>query len=196
VTRQQRRRGSELESTILAAAWAELAEVGYARLTMERVAARAHTGKQVLYRRWRGRPDLVVAAIRGHTGSVVDDLPDTGDLRGDVLAVLRRLAARQDNVGSDVIHGLMAEAPDLDPQFLTAMTDVMTRLVTRAVARGEVDQVPRPRVLSVPVTLLRNELLLTREPVAEATLVEIVDEVFLPLVRVAQSRSTGSESTP
>lgn len=196
MTRQQRRHGSELESTILAAAWAELAEVGYARLTMERVAARAHTGKQVLYRRWRGRPDLVIAAIREHTGSVVDALPDTGDLRGDVLAVLRRLAERQSNVGSDVIHGLMAEAPDLDPEFLTAMTGVMAGLVARAVERGEVDAAPRPRVLSVPVTLLRNELLMTREPVSEATLTEIVDDVFLPLLHAAQSSSTGNESTP
>lgn len=184
---RQRRRGSELESTILAAAWAELAEVGYARLTMEGVAARAHTGKQVLYRRWRGRPDLVIAAIREHTGSVVDDLPDTGDLRGDVLSVLRRLAERQSNIGSDVIHGLMAEAPDLDPQFLTAMTDVTGALVTRAVARGEIEGLPRPRVLSVPVTLLRNELLLTREPITEATLTEIVDDVFLPLLHAPQS---------
>ena len=49
---RQRRRGEELEAALLEAAWAELVEVGFARLTMESVAARAKTGVAVLYRRW------------------------------------------------------------------------------------------------------------------------------------------------
>ncbi|HET6742594.1 MAG TPA: helix-turn-helix domain-containing protein, partial [Kribbella sp.] len=56
---EKRGRGAELEAVLLDAAWAELMESGYARLTMEAVAARAQTGKQVLYRRWRNRAELV-----------------------------------------------------------------------------------------------------------------------------------------
>lgn len=67
---------------------------------MEAVAARAHTGKQVLYRRWRNRAELVVAAMRHRTGSIVADVPDTGTLRGDVLAVLQRMADRFASLGA------------------------------------------------------------------------------------------------
>lgn len=179
----RRRRGMVLEETILQAAWEELAAVGYARLTMEGVAARARTGKQVLYRRWRNRAELVIAAVRHATGSIADRPPDTGDLRGDVVAVLRRMAQRLRDLGPDVVHGLMAEAADLDPAFFAVMREVMTAILERAAARGEIGAArPHPRVVSLPVDLLRHEMLLTRQPISDETISEIVDEVFLPLV--------------
>ena len=61
---RQRRRGEELEAALLEAAWQELVEAGFARLTMESVAARAKTGVAVLYRRWPNKDDLVLAAIQ------------------------------------------------------------------------------------------------------------------------------------
>lgn len=182
--RGQRRRGAELEATILTAAWEELAEVGYARLSMEGVAARSHTGKQVLYRRWRNRAELVVAAMRHNLGSIADHVPDTGDLRGDTLAVLRLMADRQRAVGSDVVHGIMADAPDLHPEVFTIMSGVMSTILKRAADRGEIPSADlSPRVASAPANLLRHEMLLTRNPISERTLIEIIDEVFLPLVR-------------
>lgn len=197
---QQRRRGSELEETLLAAAWQELRENGYAKLTMEGVAARAHTGKQVLYRRWPNRGSLVLAAIRRHVGSIAEAIPDTGSLRGDVLAVLAAAAARQTQIGPDVVHGLAAELPDIDPDFLSIMREVMGTIVRRAAERGEIASADLPaRVLTLPTDLVRHDVLLTRVPVSQAALTDIVDEVFLPLVRAAQpvqSSSTGSASTP
>jgi AcrR family transcriptional regulator len=178
-----RRRGVELEETILAAAWDELAEVGYARLTMEGVAARAQTGKQVLYRRWRNRAELVIAAVRHRTGSIVDQVPDTGRLRTDVLAVLGWMAKRRLDFGADTIHGLLSELPELDPEVFVDMRDVMSAVLTQAAERGEIatPDLP-PRVVTVAVDLLRHQLLLTRDPVDDTTLAEIVDDVFLPLV--------------
>ena len=179
----ERRRGAELESELLEAAWRELGETGYAGLTMEGVAARAKTGKQVLYRRWRNRADLVLASIRHRTGSIVDDIPDTGSLRGDVLAVLERMATRFREIGPDVAHGLLAEAPDLDPETLGIMPEVMGTIVARAAARGEIPTADLPaRVLSTPGNLLRHEMLLTRHPLSPTTLASITDDVFLPLV--------------
>ncbi|WP_246281510.1 TetR/AcrR family transcriptional regulator [Fodinicola acaciae] len=183
-TERTRRRGTELEASIMDAAYEELAEVGYQRLTMEGVAARAHTGKQVLYRRWRNRAELVIAAIRHRTGSITDEVPDTGDLRADVLEVLRRMARRQRDLGPETIHGLMADAPDLSPEFLSPMNGVMTTILEQAAKRGEVDLAALPRrVITVPTDLLRHEMLLTRHPVAAETLTSIVDDVFLSLVR-------------
>jgi AcrR family transcriptional regulator len=180
----ERRRGAELEAELLEAAWAELAETGYGRLTMEGVATRAKTGKQVLYRRWKNRAELVLAAMRHNTGSILDDVPDTGTLRGDVLAVLDRMANRFREIGPDVIHGLLAEAPDLDPEAFTRMTAVMTTLLSRAADRGEIPAAEVPaRVLTAPTNLLRHEMLLTRTPISPQTLISITDEVFLPLLQ-------------
>jgi AcrR family transcriptional regulator len=180
---QQRRRGAELEVVLLDAAWDELMASGYAKLTMEAVAARAHTGKQVLYRRWRNRADLVIAAMRHRTGSIVEDIPDTGSLRSDVLAVLQRMADRFASVGPEVVHGLLAEAPDVDPDVYTRMQGLMATVVKRAAERGEIPTADLPaRVLTVPTNLLRHEMLLTRDPVAPSTLTSLVDDVFLPLV--------------
>ena len=182
----RRRRGPALEHSILEAAWDELSEVGYPRLTMEGVAARAHTGKQVLYRRWPSRAELVVAAIREHTGSILDVVPDTGSLRGDMLAVLHRMIERQREIGSDAFHGLMAELPALAPQLFTILGGAMREILRRAAARGEIGPGPVPaRVATVAVDLLRHQLQLTAQhPVSEQVVHEILDEVFLPLVHV------------
>lgn len=185
---QRRRRGALLETSLLAAAWEELAEVGYARLTMEGVATRAHTGKQVLYRRWHNRAELVLAALRHHGGSLADQIPDTGELRGDVLAVLRHMVRRRDEFGPDVVHGLLSELPsaDLETEFepVAIMRLVMTTIIDRATARGEIGRGRlSPRALTLPVDLLRHELLLSRRPISDQTLTDIVDQVYLPLLR-------------
>ena len=94
---RQRRRGEELEAALLQAAWDELAEVGFAKLTMESVAVRAKTGVAVLYRRWPNKDDLVIAAI-GHYGKTRPvEIPDTGTLRGDMLGLLRGINDRRNS---------------------------------------------------------------------------------------------------
>lgn len=56
----------------------------------------------------------------------------------------------------------------------------------RASERGEIPSVElNPQVIALPANLLRHEMLLTRHPVTDRTLTEIVDELFLPLVRAA-----------
>ena len=76
-----RRRGAALEAALLDAAWAELQDVGYARLTMEGVADRASTSRAVIYRRWPSRHELVIAAL-GHQQPIGRGrIPDTGSLR-------------------------------------------------------------------------------------------------------------------
>jgi AcrR family transcriptional regulator len=179
----ERRRGAELEAVLLDAAWDELMASGYAHLTMEAVAARAHTGKQVLYRRWRNRAELVIAAMRHHTGSIVDNVPDTGTLRGDVLGVLQQMADRFTQLGPDTIHGLMAEAPDLDPEVFSRMTGVMATIVKRAAERGEIATADVPvAVLTAPTNLMRHEIFFSHAPVPSSTITALVDDVFLPLV--------------
>ena len=89
--RGPRRRGQLLFEAIFEATVAELAETGYAGLAMERIAARARTSKASLYRRWPSRADLVVDAIR-HCSPELSHPPDTGNLREDLLSLLRGMA--------------------------------------------------------------------------------------------------------
>lgn len=186
---RSRRRGAALEDAILQAAWDELAAVGYADLTMEGVAARAKTSKAVLYRRWPSRAELVIAAMRQRAPMLSGEAPDTGSLRGDVLALLGRVSRGVVEVGLETILGLMAEVfqnAQLSSylQARQAGLKAMTTIMERAAARGEVrPEKITPRIASLPVDLVRHELFATRSAVPEKVLAEIVDEIFLPLVR-------------
>ncbi|MBV9450628.1 MAG: TetR/AcrR family transcriptional regulator [Streptosporangiaceae bacterium] len=188
-----RRRGEALERAIVTAVWEELAEVGYAKLTMEGVAARAHTSKPVLYRRWSTRVQLVVAAMT-YGVPTRDELPDTGDLRSDVLTLLRQLESRFDDLPTDAIRGLMFEVLG-DPEAVaireyvvqTRCEDLIMVLLERAAARGEIDpaKISR-RIARVPKDIIRSEYLTRADfngRVPDDVITEIVDEVFLPLVR-------------
>jgi AcrR family transcriptional regulator len=172
-----------LEDALLQATWDELTEVGYANLTMEGVAERAGTSKAVIYRRWPNRTELVIAAYRRHVGSIAEKIPDTGNLRDDLLAVLRQTRQHYYDVGPDIIHGVISERQDIPDEVTATMPKVMMTLLNRAAERGEIrlGQVT-PRMAAVPGDLLRHQLLLARSPATDAVLAELVDDIFLPLV--------------
>ena len=75
------------------AAWNELVDVGFAGLTMESVAARARTGVAALYRRWANKDQLVLAAIEHYGRAHPVEIPDSGTLRGDLLALLTSMSS-------------------------------------------------------------------------------------------------------
>ena len=91
----RRRRGAELEEALLEATWAELSEHGYGALTIDAVAQRAGTSRPVVYRRWAAKPELVLAAVVHVARRDAMAIPDTGSLREDMLAVLRRSNAKR-----------------------------------------------------------------------------------------------------
>jgi AcrR family transcriptional regulator len=185
-----RRRGALLEQAILAAAVEVLTEFGYAGLTMDRVAQRAGTNKNAIYRRWSNRAALGVAAYRQMVEAELRP-PDTGELRGDVLALLRRINRGVSSPNGDIVRGLLASIAE-EPELLVELQEQVTggtalwlTVLGRAVARGELfPEVLHPRVATVAITLLRNEYV-TRglATVPDSVIVEIVDEVYLPLLR-------------
>jgi AcrR family transcriptional regulator len=192
MTGPPRRRGAELERAILRAAVEELTESGYPALTMERVARRAGTNKNAVYRRWPNRASLGIAAYRELIGADRPP-PDTGTLRGDALELLRG-ANRQLSAPAvgGLLRGLLAAAAD-DPELMDRIREsaidagsgMWLTVLGRAVARGEAaPEVLHPRVATVAIALLRNEYV-TRgtTSVPESVIVEIVDEVYLPLLR-------------
>jgi AcrR family transcriptional regulator len=196
----QRRRGAALETALLEAAWDEMRAVGYPGFTLDGVAARAGTSRSVISRRWPSRAELLVAAIRHHTSFAALEPPDTGTLRGDVLALLRQMSEGVGEIAG-VLSFLVADhfnATGLPPSDLRARaiagdTDVMATILQRAVERGEIkaDHVS-PRIASLPVDLVRHDLIMTQAPVPDDTLAEIVDRIFLPLLRPAKPRPGSS----
>ena len=189
-----RRRGETLETAILQAAWDELADFGYAHVTMEGVAARAKTNKAVLYRRWPNKAKLVSEAIRKYLPRPSYEVPDTGDLRTDVFRFLQGIAQPMQTIGTQTLRGLMIEL--LDRDFIAAipqtvhpategrMTTAMLTMLKNAEARGEVSlEKISARIISLPLDLFRFELLTTFEPISDQAIHEIVDDIFMPLVQ-------------
>jgi len=200
-----RRRGSKLEAALLEAAWDELTEVGYAALTMEGVAARANTSRAVLYRRWPNRPELIVAALRHHTAAAPMEVADTGTLRGDLLTLLRHMSVRVGEVAG-VFSFLIADyfqEEGLSPAALreraiaSSPHSEMALILERAIERGEIGpERLSPRIATLPVDLVRHDLIMTQALVPDATLVEIVDKIFLPLVRAKPGPRKTAGATP
>ncbi|MGW2314344.1 TetR/AcrR family transcriptional regulator [Actinomadura luteofluorescens] len=186
-----RRRGAALEEAILRAAAEVLRESGAGGLTMDEVARRAGTNKNAIYRRWPNRVALGVAAYRRLADAEIT-VPDTGSLRNDALDLLRRANSTWSSPYGEILRGLIAAAGSA-PDVLAELRDggggayeaAWLTVLGRAAARGEAAaEALHPRVASVPVALLRNEYMVRGLPaVPDGVLVEIVEEVFLPLVR-------------
>ena len=193
---RRRRRGEELEAALLEAAWQELAEAGFARLTMESVAARARTGVAVLYRRWPSKDDLVLAAIRHYGTTYPVDIPDTGSLRGDMIALLSSFSNSRVSFAttiSAVFSGLLASSgltpAQVREKVLADRPLWSDQIFSRAHERGEIDlrRIP-PAVLTMPFDLIRHDMLMTYQPIPPERVLAIVNDLFMPLVAINRPR--------
>jgi len=181
----------EREQEILRAAFDVLREVGYDKLTIDTVAARARASKATLYRRWQTKAALVVEMISCVDGSPT--APDTGTLRGDLVALSER---KHDSVFgadfADVIFGLATAMHRDDElresfvtQFLEPKQDCFRTIFERARDRGEVAPGVDLELIGqiLPsIMLFRMSLGRVTEP-PDRLAVRIVDEVVLPAVR-------------
>ncbi len=191
-----RRYGAVLEQALLDAAWDELRESGYASFTIDAVARRAGTSRPVLYRRWPNRAQLVLAAVRAHAPTPqLEDFPDTGQLRGDLVAELQLSLSRVEHIGPDVMNGLASELDHAPPGVLDVMPRVTAAAVARAAGRGEIGPHPVPaHVLALPHDLLRHELAIRRHRPTDTELTRIVDDIVLPAIQHASHhRGAGAE---
>ena len=134
----------DVTEAIAAAFFAELAEAGYGRLSVDAVAKRAGVGKAAIYRRWPSKQRMAVELTSSVAVAAIE-APDTGTLRGDVREFLANAkAALEHPLARTIIPDLLAEAQrneELAESLLTAVRDprraMAGDLVMRAVARGE-----------------------------------------------------------
>lgn len=195
---RSRRRGEVLERALYEATLAEMAEVGYGRLTMEGIAARAHTGKAALYRRWTSKHDLVHAALHHVLPALAE--PRTGrSARENLLAVFTAhrdvLAGKTAFPGMDIIGQLIHE-PELRAIFADAVVaprlSLVESILRDAVRDGDLDPATlTPMTARVGPALINQHFLLTGLAPNKRELALIVDTVIPPKSRAAPSQISG-----
>ena len=185
--RAGRPRDPDRDRRLIAAAQELLAEVGYDRLTMDAVAARAGMGKATAYRRWSGKAALVADAVAALQLS--QPLPDTGSVREDLL-VLASTFIDHDTHRNAVIAGLvtaMARDPHLREVASTAFDRPRfapyTAVIEAAVTRGEVDPgVDVPLLAGLYPAMAFHHVAALGGVVDAAFAHQVIDGILMPLL--------------
>jgi AcrR family transcriptional regulator len=191
---RNRRRGEVLERALYEAALAELAAVGYGRLTMEGIAARAHTGKAALYRRWTSKHDLVHAALH----HVLPPLPEPRAGRSARENLLTVFTAHRDVLAGKTafpsldIMGQLVHEPELRAIFADAVVaprlTIVESILRSAVRDGDIAaDTLTPMTARVGPALINQHFLLTGSPPNRRDLALIVDTVIPPKTQAAAS---------
>jgi len=119
IRQQGRPRDAGREAAILEAALALVGELGYDRVSMDAVAARARASKATIYRRWSSKGALVSAAVRCRAPLPMV-MPDEGSLRADLLAAVRLMAQAIGQQDLALLTGVFA-GMRTDPELADAM---------------------------------------------------------------------------
>jgi AcrR family transcriptional regulator len=184
-----RKRDASRDDALCEAALEVLAEVGYDRLTIDAVAARAGAGKATCYRRWAGKAELVVDAI-GRM-KTTPRLPDTGSLRGDLIEMTCHFHNGEDTFRTDVqaglVSGLVRDASLREmfvENFVEPRKAVFRGVFAAAVERGEIppgdDHVLLADVLP---SMIFHQVILTGSAPDEAFVLSVIDKIVLPLTQ-------------
>lgn len=186
-----RRRGAVLERAILDAALEQLSTVGWNGLTMEGVAAGAQTGKAAVYRRWPSKEDLVADALQAGLPRL-EEAPDLGSVREDLLALCRRardamfsrpgFALRSvihecDPVEAERFHGVIFDG------VVGPTTKLIGDIIARGIERGEVrSDAANGYVLdAIPAMMMyRNKI--SGSEWNDREIEEMIDHFMLPLL--------------
>jgi AcrR family transcriptional regulator len=187
-----RRRGKALERAIFEATLDQLTSGGFARLTMEGVAAAAQTGKAALYRRWTSKQELVLDALRA-TLAPASDIPDRGSVRAELLELMQRMCEAVQSPAGCAMRVIMGEmdherAKEFAAFAVTRVIEPAKQSVLEVLRRGERRGDVRSGAATSLVADVAPALLLYRAkvcggtPLPEEFARQMVDEVLLPLV--------------
>ncbi|MEV4143435.1 TetR/AcrR family transcriptional regulator [Amycolatopsis sp. NPDC049691] len=133
----------QVTDAITEAAFAELAETGYARTSMDAVARRAGVGKAALYRRWRSKQAMFAELIRDKVAGALPPTPDTGALRTDLRELFATFRAQLANpLITRIGAGLLAEAEHdaVLAEVLRSGVAEPRRAAARAILRAAIDR--------------------------------------------------------
>jgi len=182
---------------ICAAVFELLGEVGYDRMSMDAVAARARASKATIYRAWPAKPDLVKDALEYYFGETPAP-PDTGSLRGDLLALMETANRVVDSADGAVITGLLSAAtrnPGLSETLFSCIYEtkhgIYETIINHATARGELAADVDPRLLhEVLHAMVLTHMLQTGGPMEQEFVVHVIDDVLIPVLCYRAARSS------
>ena len=195
-----RPRDTDVDEAMIAATLELLDEHGYAGLTLAEVAKRAGVSRAALYRRWADKSQLVVEAMVSRLPTT--SLPDTGSIRGDLLAYARQLAATFSHTpAARVLPGLvaaMATDPSLADSYRQLLVQPLRQQVRAAIARGITrgelnEDTDGEFILDAVAGPLYVRLLITGDPLDPQYPRAAVD---LVLARYGSSRTSSTAQTP
>ncbi|MEK9519960.1 TetR/AcrR family transcriptional regulator [Streptomyces sp. NPDC087908] len=186
------RRSERSRRAIFDAALALVSETGYAKTTIEGIAARAGVGKQTIYRWWPSKAavlldaflDLAARANEALSGEGASEIPDTGDLAADLRYVLRATVDEMNDPAFDGPSRALAAEGIVDPELGARFTEALlepqlqyyVRRITAAQAAGDVDPGVDPRVaLELLVGPLHHRWLHRTLPLTHAYADTLVD---------------------
>ncbi|NUU05125.1 TetR/AcrR family transcriptional regulator [Leifsonia sp. C5G2] len=201
-TRLGRKRDHTRDPEILDAALDVLAEVGYDRMTMDMVAARAKAGKATVYRRWPSKADLVIEAVACMKKMDADPakLPDTGTLRGDLIAMMKPHTIVDAEKKLQVMAGLVSMLAQ-NPEFTDAVNEAIVEprasvnrlFLQRAVDRGEIPaDVDIEQLALLAPSMASYRVLVLRKPVDRAFLMSVLDDILLPAVGLQKDATVSA----
>jgi AcrR family transcriptional regulator len=194
-----RKRDHTRDAEILKAALDVLAETGYEAMSIDMVATRAKAGKATIYRRWDTKGHLVLDAVSSlkDTALSPDRLPDTGSLRGDMIAMINPRWLGESEHRIKILSGLMSllyRAPELAAAVDTAIVEpsaaAYRQLMARAVERGEIPASTDIDTLALVIPSMSVYRVMFTRGCADRTFHEtLVDEVMLPALGIRTSQS-------
>jgi len=168
-----------------------VARLGYDRVTMDSIALAAKASKTTVYKRWPSKASLVIDAVREHAATLLTDPGGSGSLRDDILAIVSQTAAKL-NEEKDLVIGLLAAARR-DDELMTALAEhirvpgeTIGRLpIQRAIERGELPPDSNTLLIAEVAMPMLMHRALWREPLDDAFVTHVVDDILLPLLRPA-----------
>jgi AcrR family transcriptional regulator len=187
----------ELDDRILESALATLAEVGYTRLRLDTLAARAGVAKTTILRRWPSKAAIAAAALQRLALQTVE-VPESGDLREDLRAMLGNAVSMFGDGAGRFVPAMMresgqhAEIADLLATVIQTRRAAYRRVLNHAIARHDLDPgIDQEVVIDMLIGPVWTRLLITRQPVTHALVDEIFDVVLRAYAPERTSRSEG-----
>ena len=177
-------RSARVREAVLRAALLELSETGWDSLSVERIAERSGTHKTTIYRRW-GSADRVALEALLERGSEGIPIPDTGDVRLDLIALGRSIAASiSDPVGRSVAAAAIGASDSssiriVADAFWSERFEQAGSIVTRAIERGQLPQDTDPaRVIEGVAAPVWFRVMVSRIPVTDGWLEGVIQTVL------------------
>ncbi|KJY46336.1 TetR/AcrR family transcriptional regulator [Streptomyces sp. A1547] len=194
------RRSDRSRRAILDAALALVGEVGYDKLTIEAIAARAGVGKQTIYRWWPSKAAVLLDASLALFGDAETEagwsgFPDTGDLAADLKLVLRMTVDQFNDEKYDAPTRALTAAGATDPQLGARFTEQLLEpqlalYEERLRAAREAGQLASDVDLRLTVEMLVGPLtyrwLLRTAPLTHAYADALVDRVLGGVAKVTE----------